>query len=102
MGDSPSPALSASSAADKPSLLVTNSLSYADPIPHLFSLSLVKAAQRGLVMSLAKTFNFEWDSYCSGDGSRKQKHEFKKYCWSDLGTFDQEKDAWSWEIEILE
>jgi len=50
-------ALSASSAAAKPSLLVTNSLLYADPIPQLFSLSLVKAAQCSLVMSLAKTFN---------------------------------------------
>ena len=50
-------ALLASSTAAKPSLLVTNSLLHADPIPQLFSLSLVKAAQRSLVMSLAKTFN---------------------------------------------
>ena len=50
-------ALSASSAAAKPSLPVTNSLLYADSIPQLFPLSLLKAAQRSLVLSLAMTFD---------------------------------------------
>ncbi|XTI92331.1 putative NADP(+)-dependent dehydrogenase [Cenococcum geophilum] len=75
-------ALSASSAAAKSSLLVTNSLLYANPIPQLFSLSLVKAAQCSLVMSLAKTFNSSGIHIA-------------------LVTVGG-KDAWSWETEILE
>ncbi|KAJ5606083.1 hypothetical protein N7510_008864 [Penicillium lagena] len=40
----------------KPSLLVTSSFLPNDPIPELFALSMVKAAQANLVKSLAKTF----------------------------------------------
>ncbi|GAB1216616.1 hypothetical protein ATERTT37_005832 [Aspergillus terreus] len=40
----------------KPSILVTSSLLPVDPIPELFSLSLVKAAQANMVKSLEKTF----------------------------------------------
>ncbi|CBF80261.1 predicted protein [Aspergillus nidulans FGSC A4] len=40
----------------KPSILVTSSLLPVDPIPELFSLSLVKAAQANMVKSLEKMF----------------------------------------------
>ena len=40
----------------KPSLLVTTSLLPQDPIPELFVLSMVKAAQKNMVQSLAKTY----------------------------------------------
>lgn len=40
----------------KPSLLVTSSLLPVDPIPELFALSMVKAAQANLVKSLVKAF----------------------------------------------
>lgn len=76
-------ALSASSAAAKSSLLVTNSLLYANPIPHLFSLSLVKAAQCSLVMSLAKTFNSSGIHIALvtvGGAVAPEKLESKKYC----------------------
>ncbi|KAI9726995.1 MAG: hypothetical protein M1834_008577 [Cirrosporium novae-zelandiae] len=48
--------LSKASPDSKPTLLVTNSLLWEDPIPQLFSLSMVKAAQRNLVMSLSKQY----------------------------------------------
>ncbi|OCK89697.1 uncharacterized protein K441DRAFT_734769 [Cenococcum geophilum 1.58] len=76
-------ALSASSAAAKSSLLVTNSLLYANPIPQLFSLSLVKAAQCSLVMSLAKTFNSSGIHIALvtvGGAVAPEKLESKKYC----------------------
>jgi hypothetical protein len=41
-------------ATDKPSFLVTSSFLWEDPIPMLFSLSMVKASQRNLVQSLQK------------------------------------------------
>ncbi|KAL2824256.1 hypothetical protein BDW59DRAFT_87545 [Aspergillus cavernicola] len=40
-----------------PSLLITNSLLPIDPIPQLFALSMVKAAQANLAKSLEKTFS---------------------------------------------
>ncbi|CAM1507791.1 Fc.00g046390.m01.CDS01 [Cosmosporella sp. VM-42] len=40
----------------KPSFLVTNSLLPKDPIPDLFCLSMVKAAQRNIVQSLSKVY----------------------------------------------
>ena len=43
----------------RPSFLVTSSLLPKDPIPDLFSLSMVKAAQRNLVQSLSK----EWSHH---------------------------------------
>jgi hypothetical protein len=49
------PLLSALKPTDKPSILVTSSLLTQVPIPLVFSLSLVKAAQRNLVQSLAMT-----------------------------------------------
>jgi NAD(P)-dependent dehydrogenase (short-subunit alcohol dehydrogenase family) len=39
-----------------PSFLVTSSLLWADPIPQYFSLSVAKAAQRNLVLSLQKAY----------------------------------------------
>ena len=39
-----------------PSLLVTSSLLPRDPIPELFLLSMVKAAQQNMVLSLSKTY----------------------------------------------
>jgi len=100
-------ALAASSTPATPSLLVTNSLLYADPIPQLFSLSLVKAAQRSLVMSLAKTFNSSGIHIAlitvGGDVAPENKHlnprNIADQTWE---LFDQEKDTWGWEVEILE
>lgn len=100
-------ALSASSAAAKPSLLVTNSLLYANSIPQLFSLSLVKAAQCSLVMSLAKTFNSSGihvalmtvGGAVAPENKSLNPRNIADQTWE---PFDQEKDAWSWETEILE
>lgn len=41
---------------DKPTLLVTSGLLWVEPMPELFSLSLVKTAQRNLVQSLHMTY----------------------------------------------
>ncbi|GAB1315479.1 hypothetical protein MFIFM68171_05689 [Madurella fahalii] len=43
-------------AASKPALIVTSSMLPMEPIPQLFALSLVKAAQRNLVQSLNMTY----------------------------------------------
>jgi glutamate-1-semialdehyde aminotransferase len=50
-------ALAKSSSLAKPSLLVTSGLLHLEPISDLFSLSLVKTAQRNLVQSLHKVYN---------------------------------------------
>lgn len=44
----------------KPSFLVTSSLLWKDPMPFLFSLSLVKTSQRNLVDSLKRTYPGEF------------------------------------------
>jgi hypothetical protein len=41
----------------KPSLLVTGGLLHLEPVPDLFSLSLVKSSQRNLVQSLHAVYN---------------------------------------------
>ncbi|KAK5996547.1 hypothetical protein PT974_01882 [Cladobotryum mycophilum] len=43
----------------RPTFLVTSSLLPADPIPDLFVLSMVKAAQKNMVQSMAKTWGHE-------------------------------------------
>jgi len=50
------PILTALKPESQPSFLVTSSLLWEDPFPMFFSLSLVKASQRNLVHSLAKTY----------------------------------------------
>ena len=50
------PLLSCLNPETKPSFLVTSSLLPQQPVPQVFSLSLVKASQRNLVQSLAVTW----------------------------------------------
>jgi hypothetical protein len=100
-------AISASLAAAKPSLLITNRLLYANPIPQLFSLSLVKATQRSLAMSLAKTFNSSGihialvtvGGAVALENKSLNPRNIADQTWE---PFDQEKYTWSWETEILE
>jgi len=49
--------LAKSNSGNKPSLLVTNSSLPWDPVPQLLSLSLVKAAQRNMVMSFSRAYS---------------------------------------------
>lgn len=42
-----------------PSLIVTSSMLPVDPVPYVFSLALVKAAQRNLIQSLQMTYGSE-------------------------------------------
>jgi hypothetical protein len=80
---------------------------YANPIPQLFSLSLAKAAQRSLVMSLAKTFNSSGihialvtvGGAVAPEDESLNPRNIADQAW---GPFDQEKYTWSWETEILE
>ncbi|KAF2490448.1 NAD(P)-binding protein [Lophium mytilinum] len=97
-------ALAASSSSVKPSLLVTNSFLAADPLPFLFSLSLVKAAQRNLVISLAKTFESKGIRVglvtVGGAVAPENKHLNPTYIAEKIwGFFDQGKGL---EVEIVE
>jgi len=100
-------AVATSSSTAKPSLIVTNSLLPADPEPALFSLSLVKAAQRNLVISMAKTF--EPDGVHVGlitvGGVVAPENKYLNPTYIAEKTwefFDQKKEARKLEVEIVE
>jgi len=99
-------AFAASSPAAKPSLIVTNSLLPADPEPTLFSLSLVKAAQRNLVISMAKTFEPEVHVgliTVGGVVAPENKYLNPTYIAEKTWEFfDQKKEARTLEVEIVE
>jgi len=99
--------LSAKEASSKPSLLVTNSLVYKDPIPDLFSLCLTKSAQRNLVVSMAKIYNTKGIHVglisVGGRVETEAKHlNPKNIAERTWGLFDQDRDSWDLEVEILE
>lgn len=100
-------ALAKSNPAAKPSLLVTNSVLYKDPVPAVFSLTLTKAAQRAMVECLYQTFKNS-GVHCGlisvgGEVAPENKtlnpDNIAQKTWA---FFDQPKESWELEVEIME
>ncbi|TID14678.1 putative NADP(+)-dependent dehydrogenase [Venturia nashicola] len=100
-------ALAKSSSAAKPSLLVTNSILYKNPVPAVFSLTLTKAAQRSMVECMYQTYK-DGGIHCGlvsvgGEVAPENKalnpNNIARKTW---GLFDQPKETWALEVEILE
>ncbi|TKA61211.1 hypothetical protein B0A49_06872 [Cryomyces minteri] len=99
--------LSRSDPSSKPSLLVTNGLLHTYPMPDLFSLCMVKSAQRSLVECLAKTYNPQGvhvglvtvGGQVMEDAKQLNPANIAQKTWE---LFDQARGAWKWETQILE
>jgi len=88
----------------KPSFLVTSSLLWKDPMPFLFSLSLVKTSQRNLVDSLKRTYPDIHIALLNVAGVVSPEDKYfnppliaDRY-WE---LYDQEKSAWTFDLDIL-
>jgi len=88
----------------KPSFLVTSSLLWKQPVPFLFSLSLVKTSQRNLVESMKLTYPDIHIALLNIAGVVSPEDKYfnppdiaKKY-WE---LYDQEKSAWTFDLDIL-
>lgn len=98
------PLLSALEPADKPSILITSSLLPREPVPFVFSLSLVKAAQRNLVQSLAMTNPdvhialLNVGGLVSWDDRWFNPPAIARKFWE---LYEQEKDAWTLDLDLL-
>lgn len=89
----------------KPSFLVTSSMLWKQPLPFLFSLSLVKTSQRNMVDSFKQTFPDIHIALLNVAGQvSPEDKDFnppriaKKY-WE---LYDQEKSAWTFDLDVLE
>lgn len=95
------------SSEKKPSFFVTSSLLSGDPIPELFSLSMVKAAQENLVTSLEKTYSCRGVHIAtvvvggpvSPDASVFNATNIASRAWK---LFSQVRQDWSRRVIILE
>jgi len=99
--------LAKSSPQAKPSLLVMSGLLHIEPVPDLFSLSLVKAAQRNLVQSLHAVYQPQ-DIHVGlvlvgGEVSPEMKElnptRIAEKTWE---LFDQDRAGWELEVKMLE
>jgi len=99
------PLLSKLQASERPCFFVTSSLLWADPIPQMFALSLTKAAQRNLVMSLQKMYGEKVHIALLNVGGQvtetsewfSPKIVADKY-WE---LYCQQRDAWKGELSVL-
>jgi 3'-phosphoadenosine 5'-phosphosulfate sulfotransferase (PAPS reductase)/FAD synthetase len=88
---------------DKPSFLVTSGLLHDDPVPQLFSLSLVKASQRTLVLAMQKQYPeihialLYVDGAVSPDETKNNPANIAEKFWE---LYAQEKGAWKGEMTV--
>lgn len=95
--------LAQADAAAMPALIVTSSMLPQHPIPQLFALSLVKAAQRNLMQSLSMTYESILVGLINVGGQVSPDHEIhnpaniaaKSWEW-----FSQWKEHKSFEVQI--
>jgi short-subunit dehydrogenase len=100
-------AVAKSSPQAKPSLLVTGGFLHLDPEPDLFSLSLVKTAQRNLVQSLHKAYNSQGihvglvlvGGIVSPEAKVLNPTNIAKVAWD---FFNREPADWDLEVSILD
>ncbi|KAH8805323.1 hypothetical protein F5884DRAFT_444510 [Xylogone sp. PMI_703] len=98
------PILEALPSSESPSIIVPSSFLCQDPIPQLFSLSMVKAAQRNIVLSLQKTYPnihialVNIGGQVSSEDPYLNPDAISKKIW-DLYT--QSPGSWTPEIDIL-
>jgi len=98
--------LAESSPEAKPSLLVTNSLLYVQPVPFVFSLTMVKAAQRALVQCLDMTYREQGVHVglisVGGQVDPKNKvlnpSNIAEKSWD---LYNQKRNEWTLEVELL-
>jgi NAD(P)-dependent dehydrogenase (short-subunit alcohol dehydrogenase family) len=91
----------------RPSFLVTSSLLPVDPIPELFSLSMVKAAQANLVKSLDKAFTPQGvhvglvvvGGAVSPSAPALNPRNIAEQAWN---LFAQKREDWTGQVTILE
>ncbi|GFF60696.1 uncharacterized oxidoreductase YhdF [Aspergillus udagawae] len=91
----------------RPSFLVTSSLLPVDPIPELFALSMVKAAQVNLVKSLDKAFTPQGvhvglvvvGGEVSPSAPALNARNIAEQAWN---LFAQKREAWTGQVTILE
>ncbi|PKX91460.1 putative short-chain alcohol dehydrogenase [Aspergillus novofumigatus IBT 16806] len=97
----------ATSGNDRPSFLVTSSLLPVDPVPELFALSMVKAAQANLVKSLDKAFTPQGvhvglvvvGGQVSSSAPALNPRNIAEQAWN---LFAQEREDWTGQVSILE
>jgi hypothetical protein len=91
-------------ARDKPTLLVTNSLLWEQPIPQYFALSMVKASQRNLVKSLEMSYPDVHIAMVNVGGivSPEDKifnpNAIAEKFWE---VYSQDKSQWTFEVNIV-
>ncbi|KAE9378631.1 putative NADP(+)-dependent dehydrogenase [Stipitochalara longipes BDJ] len=98
------PILNSLPASSQPSLLITSSLLPHEPVPYVFSLSLVKASQRNLAQSLALTYPDVHVALLNVGGPVSWEDKWfnppaiaKKF-WE---LYTQEKDKWTLDLDLL-
>ncbi|RFU25722.1 hypothetical protein B7463_g10620, partial [Scytalidium lignicola] len=90
--------------SDNPSILVASSFLWQDPIPELFSLSMVKAAQRNMVQSLQKVYPNIHTAIINIGGPVSKEDPYlnpdaiAKKIWE---LYSQSSDSWTPEINVL-
>jgi hypothetical protein len=90
--------------SEAPSFFVTSNMLWKDPIPQMFSLSMVKAAQRNLVMSLQKTYPsvhtalLNVGGAVSKDDSYLNPNAIAGKFWE---LYSQEKGDWTKDMDVL-
>jgi hypothetical protein len=98
------PILTALKPDGQPSFLVTSSLLWLDPFPMFFSLSMLKASQRNLVQSLAKTYPDVHFALLNiqGQVSRDDKYfnppAIAEKFWE---LYSQKKENWTLDLTLL-
>ncbi|KUJ13098.1 putative short-chain alcohol dehydrogenase [Mollisia scopiformis] len=98
------PLLSKMKEEQKPSFLVTSSLLWKQPVPFVFSLSLVKASQRNLVETMKMTFPdihialLNVGGVVSPEDTYLNPPAIAEKFWE---LYAQEKSAWTFDLEIL-
>ncbi|KAK4990303.1 hypothetical protein LTR50_002628 [Elasticomyces elasticus] len=95
----------ASSPNSKPSFLVTNSMLYKTPMPSLFSLSVVKAAQRSLVRCLSQVYEKDGVHFglVSVEGAVSESSPNcnpKNIADKTWNLYNQERGDWTLEVEL--
>ncbi|KAK5011280.1 hypothetical protein LTR28_004232 [Elasticomyces elasticus] len=95
----------ASSPNSKPSFLVTNNMLYKTPMPSLFSLSVVKAAQRSLVRCLSQVYEKDGVHFglVSVEGAVSESSPNcnpKNIADKTWDLYNQERGDWTLEVEI--